>query len=941
MPSPLETLVKILKLEREQGYKNTAVIGGLAAYGQNWKLGAHQQARKPEHHLLVDELVELMQEYEALDAKNDRHTSVTYMMDRIMGRVEPPPEYRLDELDEESPPEAYSEEYEEYAVTQDPPDEVEIAPTSSGEAATVGDRDGRASEKDTSEKDTLERELEREDEDDVDPDADLEKKPRLLGRPPEEPPKQRVSFFRQQKDSREDDAEGEGDWFVSGPISQRSEPDLPMRSALKRPPRKPRPKTAGNEAADIMRGLNADVTTVKGVGPRMAESLNRLGIETINDLLFFLPRHYDDYTQLTYIRRLQPEQKVTVIGSVSFTEVRVGRKGTKYFYMELDDGSGVMSVTFFGQPFLARQIRKGKQLVLRGKTSVYQGRIQMTNPEWEQLESESLNAAEIVPVYPLTEGLGARGMRKLMRRTVEYWSGRLPDYVPEATLERAELADLGWSVKNLHFPESQDHLEHARKRFIFDQLLLLQMAILANRREWQSTPAQRIPVNDGFLEAFISGVFPYELTRAQRRAIEDIRRDINTELPMNRLLQGDVGSGKTAVATTALAMAFNAGKQSAMMAPTSILAEQHYRGLIRIFDQMPESLVKEHKPVIALLTGSLTTTERESIYRGLEDGSIDIVVGTHALIQGGVNFKDLALAVIDEQHRFGVEQRGTLRNKGNNPHLLVMTATPIPRTLALTLHADLDLSIMDEKPPGREPVQTRIVEPVERERIYGFIEHELQKGRQAFIVHPLVEASESIDAASAVEAFERLSKVFFRYRVGLLHGRMRPAEKDDIMASFSNHEFDVMVTTSVAEVGVDIPNASVIVIEGANRFGLAQLHQFRGRVGRGEHASYCLLIPDSDSPEAMERLRAMEDTDDGFKLAEIDWKLRGPGDLVGTRQSGKGTLQLMEAMTPQLVDLAQREARTIYEDDPALERDEHQLLRQRVDMLYNEESDVS
>ncbi len=318
-----------------------------------------------------------------------------------------------------------------------------------------------------------------------------------------------------------------------------------------------------------------------------------------------------------------------------------------------------------------------------------------------------------------------------------------------------------------------------------------------------------------------------------------------------------------------------------------------------------------------------------------------MVVGTHALIQEGVEFKDLALAVVDEQHRFGVEQRGALRGKGTNPHLLVMTATPIPRTLALTMHADLDLTVIDEMPPGRKPVQTRVVDPVARERIFSFVEAQLDQGRQAFIVHPLVEESETIEARAAVAAFDELKQVFFRYNVGLLHGRMKPAEKDEIMSAFSQGDFDVLVTTSVAEVGVDIPNASVMVIEGANRFGLAQLHQFRGRVGRGEHASYCLLIPDSNAPEARERLLALESITDGFRLAEMDWQLRGPGDLLGTRQSGGGLLRLAEFISPELVELGQREARTIYEEDPELTQGQHRLLAERVRLLQNERSDVS
>jgi len=906
MPSPLETLVKILKLEREQGYNNTAVIGGLGAYSANWVDDAHQNARKPEHHKLVDELYALLQDYENIDSPTERHDKVTYMMNRIMGRVPAPPEYQVQPEDEQQ--------------TEHPQQRHDDADTQeeTTSQAAFAEADGEDTDEDDDDEDYDEEDFDSDDDQDGGDDDD------------ERSSKRRSS--RREHSSRRSSGSS---WAERGP--RRSEPDIPPQPKLARPPRKRRQEVNPEEAADILRGLKADVQTVKGVGPSVAQALNRLGIETINDLLFFLPRRYDDYTQLDFINRLQPDKVATVIGSVRLSQVREGSNGRKYFYMELDDGSGVLSVTFFGQPYLAQKIRQGKQLVLRGKTSIYRNRLQMNNPEWEELDSRNLHTTGIVPVYPLTEGLGAKSLRTLMKKTVDYWAERLIDYIPEATLERAELGDLGWAISNLHFPEGQDHLHHARSRYIFDQLLLLQLAILANRRDWQSEPGQPLDVTDEFLESFIDTVFPYPLTSAQRRAIDDIRRDIAKDVPMNRLLQGDVGAGKTAVAVTALAMAFACGKQGAMMAPTSILAEQHYRGISTALEAMPG----DRKPVVGMLTSALTTTEREAIYNGLADGSIDIVIGTHALIQQSVEFNDLAVAIIDEQHRFGVEQRGALRGKGTNPHLLVMTATPIPRTLALTMYADLDLSVMDEKPPGRKEVQTRIVHPVERERIYSFVESQLEQGRQAFVVHPLVEASDKIEAKSATEAYEELSQVFFRYRVGLLHGRMSPVEKDDVMAAFAAHEFDVLVTTSVAEVGVDIPNASVIVIEGANRFGLAQLHQFRGRVGRGEHASYCLLIPDNVSAEAEERLRALEDTTDGFKLAETDWKMRGAGDLIGTKQSGRNTLQLMEAMTPQLVELAQKEARTIYEEDPYLNQEKHMLLAQRVNMLYNEESDVS
>jgi ATP-dependent DNA helicase RecG len=697
-------------------------------------------------------------------------------------------------------------------------------------------------------------------------------------------------------------------------------------------------------AIDVMRGLRQPVSVVKGVGERMTESFRNLNVETLADLLYFLPRRYDDYTRLTPLGRLQPNVPTTVIGTVRETAVRVGPSQRKYFYLALDDGSGMLDVSFFGGTYMGRYIKTGQQVVLSGTPTVFRDRLQMTNPEWEHLDTDNLQAVGIVPVYPLTEGLKARGLRRLMQRTVNYWAERLPDYVPEATLDRTELAELGWAIKNIHFPKSHDHLRHARNRIIFDELLLLQLAILGKRREWQSVPAEPLTVSDDWLAQTMETLFPYQLTGAQQRAIADIRQDIGQSIPMNRLLQGDVGSGKTAVAVMALAITVANGCQGAIMAPTSILAEQHFRNINELLSRLPG----ERKPVVGLLTGALSATQREEMRAQIASGAVDVVVGTHALIQEGVEFQNLALAIIDEQHRFGVEQRGVLRGKGRNPHLLVMTATPIPRTLALTIHADLDLSVMDEMPPGRQPVQTRLIEPVARERVFSFVESQLKQGRQAFIVHPLVEQSETIDARSALEAYEELSGVFFRHRVGLLHGRMKTAEKDEVMTAFSQGRYDVLVTTSVAEVGVDVPNASVIVIEGANRFGLAQLHQFRGRVGRGPYESYCLLIPDNNTPEAVQRLHVLEETTDGFRLAEMDWRMRGSGDLLGTQQSGgiwsrsfKALNKLGEFMTPELVELSQREARTIYAEDPLLEQEQHRLLAERVRLLQDERGDVS
>jgi len=898
MPSALETLVSVLKAEREQGFRNEVEAGGLSAYAPTWSGLAMQQARRPETVALVEEIDGSLRAYGYLEGREARSKSVEYMLGRITGRLAPPPsvQARIAELHAQS-------------ASPAPP-----VPASAPEASAAPVRPASP------------------------PPRPREAEPR----PPKPPKKPQQTSRPPQRGNDDGDDGGNRPEFSSlGPeIGGGTAPgtlDIPARARLERPPREPRPVLSPEEAADRLHGLRAPVTVIKGIGEGLAEKLQKLGIYTVWDMLQHLPRRYDDYTQLQFIRRLTPDQIVTVIGTIRSTETRVGRNNRRDFFMTVDDGTAPLSVTFFGQHFLINSLRKGQQVVLHGKTTIFGNRMQLSNPEWELVDIEDLRAIGIVPVYPLTEGITNKTLRRHMRHAVEYWGERIPDYMPSAVLDRAELGDLGWAVSNLHFPESMDHLAHARRRISFDQLLLIQLAVMGNRRAWQSTPAIPLYADDLQMAEFSESVFPYPLTGAQQRVIGEIRADLARDVPMNRLLQGDVGSGKTAVALSAMAIAFFNGRQSALMAPTSILAEQHYRNITR----MAEAFPGERKPRVALLTGALSGGEREAVYAGLADGSIDMAIGTHALIQGGVEFRDLALAIVDEQHRFGVEERGALRGKGANPHLLVMTATPIPRTLTLTMYADLDLSLLDEMPPGRIPITTTVLQPVALEQAYLRMQALLDQGQQAFLVFPLVEASDSSEADSATEAFERLKPVFYRHKLGLLHGRMKPAEKDEIMRAFREREFDVLVTTSVAEVGVDIPAATVIIIHGANRFGLAQLHQFRGRVGRGGLPSYCLLVPDTQDKDAMDRLIALKINHDGFALAEVDWKLRGPGDLAGTRQSGSSAFRLMEGITPELVELAQREAKTVFAEDPDLALPEHQLLAERVAMLRDERSDLS
>ena len=609
--------------------------------------------------------------------------------------------------------------------------------------------------------------------------------------------------------------------------------------------------------------------------------------------------------------------------------MRKTRGGGSLFKATLSDGTGFVEITWFNQPFLADKIQRGKQIVISGKVDEYLGRLCFNSPEWELLEKELLHTARLVPIYPLTKGLGAKWLRRLMKRTVDYWSKRMPDHLPDSVRQEAKLLDLESAIVQIHFPGDKAILKKARYRLAFDELFVLQIGLLRQRHLWRSEPGRPLPVDDGTLDNFTRSL-PFELTNAQKRALRQIVADLRTSQPMNRLLQGDVGSGKTAVAAAAMALTVAAGAQAALMVPTEILAEQHFANLAH---QIPN---------LGLLTGSVTGQEREEILAGLSDGSVGAVVGTHALIQEGVQFKELTLAVIDEQHRFGVSQRAALRQKGYNPHLLVMTATPIPRSLELTLWGHLDVSVIDEMPPGRKPVVTRLILPTERERAYSFVRSQVEKGRQVFIICPLVEESAKIEAKSAVEEYKRLQKYIFPdLRLGLLHGRMKGEEKEGTMASFARGELDILIATSVVEVGIDVPNATVMLVEGADRFGLAQLHQFRGRVGRGEHDSYCLLVSGSSSPEAQKRLQAVEATNDGFELAQKDLEMRGPGEFLGTRQAGFPDLKLASVTDLQLIEAAREAARRFFETDPELADPDNRLLARRVVQFWKGEGEVS
>ena len=722
------------------------------------------------------------------------------------------------------------------------------------------------------------------------------------------------------------------------------QPPVPQERAGKapsvsppRPARSKAPRRRARGQAVNAIDVHQPVTVVPGIGPRHAQTLNRLGINTVRDMLYHLPRRYDDYSQLKPINRLWYGDEVTVIGTLQSVVVR-SLRGGKMQVIEavVSDGSGSLRVSWFNQSWLVKRLKEGDQVVLSGKIDQHLGRLQMNSPDWEALDQEHLHTNRIVPVYALTADVTQKWLRRQMFQAVSDWALRVPDPLTDALLDDAELVDLPTALQQVHFPNSWDDLHAARERLGFDEIFLLQLGVLRQKRAWQERSARIFEVEDAWLEGRLAAL-PFSLTAAQQRVLDDMRHDLSAGRPMNRLVQGDVGSGKTAVAALAISIIAQHGAQAALMAPTSILAEQHYKSLKRLL-AAPSTIEAEDgmlsvtpalldESQICLIVGATPEVEKQQARENLANGTIKVVVGTHALIEDPVTFADLQLAVVDEQHRFGVEQRSLLRAKGENPHLLVMTATPIPRSLALTLYGDLDLSVIDEMPPGRQPVDTYVLTPLERERCYSLIKSQVEAGRQAFIIYPLVEESEKSESKSAVEEHKRLQKeIFPALSLGLLHGRMPPEEKEEVMARFRDGVHHILVSTTVVEVGVDVPNATVMLIEGANRFGLAQLHQLRGRVGRGADKSYCLLIAEKSDDVDNERLQAMSETNDGFVLAERDLEQRGPGDFLGTRQAGFAELQVSRLTDVRLIEKARRHAQALFELDSDLQQPEHQAL---------------
>lgn len=682
-------------------------------------------------------------------------------------------------------------------------------------------------------------------------------------------------------------------------------------------------------------GLHAPVTKIRGIGEKQAKNLEKLNVFSIKDLLYLFPRRYDDYSQLKSIQQLRYGEEVTILAKVvDMKSQRTGR-GKLISEVIVSDATGMLRLIWFNNAYLERNLKVGMFITISGKVEASSGRLAMFHPDYESVDQQQLNTNRIVPVYPLSRQITQRWLRKTQFNVVKFWAERVPEFLPDAVRESAQLVPLQEALIQIHFPDTEELLHSAQRRFAFDEIFLLQLGVIRQKRQWQGLTGTAFSVSEAWLAERLRGL-PYALTNAQLKAVTEIRKDVSSPHPMNRLLQGDVGSGKTIVAVIGMSIVIEGGAQAALMAPTGILAEQHFRTILRLLSeggaQQAAFLAPEE---IRLLTGDTGTADRREILKGLQSGAVKLLVGTHALIEDPVAFQNLQMVVVDEQHRFGVQQRAALRAKGENPHLLVMTATPIPRSLQLTVFGDLDVSVMDEMPAGRLPIQTRIIYPYERHRVYELIEEQVQAGHQAFIIYPLVEQGENEEVKAAVEEQQRLqAEAFPHLKVGLVHGRMKPVDKDAVMLAFRNKEYDILVSTSVVEVGVDIPNATMMVIEGANRFGLAQLHQFRGRVGRGDAQSFCILIPDSDSAAENERLTVMTQTNDGFVLAEKDLQQRGPGDFLGTRQAGFVDLKMANLADVRLIQKARAIAEQVLEKDPDLEADENQALRRAVENFW-------
>jgi len=678
--------------------------------------------------------------------------------------------------------------------------------------------------------------------------------------------------------------------------------------------------------------LSDDIRYLKGIGPKRGKSFAKAGINNIEDLFYFFPRRYEDRTRFSPIKDLKEAQTQTIQAKILVKgERRSFKRGFSILELVVADDTGKIFCVWFNQPYLKEYFKVGARIILYGRIDRYENRLQMNSPEFEIIdtqEDESLNIGRIVPVYLCPQGLTQRSMRKTMKYALDQYLSGITDWLHYDIRLRNKLLNLAKSLINIHFPESFALQKEAYQRLSFQEFFLFQLPLALRKLSKKQKAGIKHTTEASLVNSFISAL-PFQLTQAQNKVLSEIKADMREPKVMQRLLQGDVGSGKTVVATIASIMAIQGGYQVAFMVPTEILAKQHYEKISSQF--MVHSL--QQKPVkIGLLTGSLNAKEKKKNYQDIKDGKVDLIIGTHALLEENVKFKKLGLVVIDEQHKFGVGQRALLPRKGSNPDVLIMTATPIPRTLAITLYGDLDISVINELPPGRQPINTERIRNDKRDWLYNFMKENISQGRQVYVVYPLIEESFALDLLSAKKMYaEFKDNIFKEYKVGLVHGRLKTQEQDKIMSRFREGKIDILIATTVLEVGIDVSNASLMVIEQAERFGLSQLHQLRGRVGRGSYQSFCILVSDADSEEADTRLSAMVKYNDGFRIAEEDLKLRGPGEFFGRRQHGLNELKIGNPLTQmQLLKKARDEALRLINSDPHLETAQNSLLRQKL-----------
>lgn len=679
--------------------------------------------------------------------------------------------------------------------------------------------------------------------------------------------------------------------------------------------------------------LKSPVTDIKNIGGERQKLLAALDVYTVGDLVEYFPRDYDDRSDLLTISQLKVGESATFTAS-AVSEAQVMRiKRLTIAKILLSDGTGNIEGVWYNQPYIKNSIKQGQLYMLTGKITQKYNRLQVESPETEPLKpnGEPISGGRIVPVYTLTKKLSQKILRQLIRSVLDEVTEQLTEFIPDKIRRSYGLCDRGFAISNIHFPQNDECFHLARKRLVFEELFLLQTKLLQLKGTVQSKPVSVKITNTNYETVLKALGFP--LTGAQQRVIGEICGDFCGSTVMNRLIQGDVGCGKTAVAMTAAFITVNNGYQTALMAPTDVLATQHYKSFSAIFEPLGIKC--------SLLTSSLKKKEKQAVYAALETGDTSIVIGTHALIQDAVHFKRLGLVITDEQHRFGVRQRAVLTEKGDNPHALVMTATPIPRTLALILYGDLDISVIDELPPGREQVDTFAVNTSYYERIYKFIHKQVDEGRQAYIICPMIEENEKLELKAATEYAEQLQNgAFADLRVALLHGKMKGDEKQRIMTDFAEDKIDVLVSTTVIEVGINVPNATVMLIENADRFGLSALHQLRGRVGRGGGKSYCILVSDSKSKVAAERLKTMCSTNDGFVISEKDLSLRGPGDFFGTRQHGLPEMKIANLYKDiGILKQVQQASIALYRSDPDLNKEENLTLKQKITEIFENGED--